>query len=261
MDVFYRVISPGALWRGQEGLQRAPTGLLWICRVVNGRCEPARLPFRQVPTMLGWPVRLHLCRMPTWYSECKGRKGHYHFRHQFRRGRGAFEGGGDVHSVMIDKREELMTDYEKSVPFNGEASKSVELARSVFFQHSFRIVSNEASAVEFWGPGTIWVKGQDPLAGISKVSIEAGHDKVSIRADFGGTRKTIKYAAFFLVSLALFFVVFFGILFGVRGEPVMNIILFSLVPFAPWPVILPLMAKWMKSRTSRALVAVGNEVQ
>jgi hypothetical protein len=167
---------------------------------------------------------------------------------------------------MIDKRQELMMDYERSERLDGEASKAVELARNVFFQHSFRIVSNEPSAVEFCGPGTLWVKGQDPLAGISKVSVEVGRDSISIRADFGGTRKTIKYAAFFLVGLALLFVVFFGILFGLRGEPVSKIILFSLVPFAPWPVILPLMAKWMNSRTSCSLdallhnmVAVGKE--
>ena len=58
-------------------------------------------------------------------------------------------------------------DYEKTISFTGNLEKALETARNVFIRHSFQIVNNSSSAVELIGTGTIWIKGQDPLVGIS----------------------------------------------------------------------------------------------
>jgi len=58
---------------------------------------------------------------------------------------------------------------------------------------------------------------------------------------------------FFIVGLAAFMLIVFATVFSLQGQPVRKILLLSLVPFAPWPVVIPLMAKFMKFRTTRAL--------
>ena len=101
---------------------------------------------------------------------------------------------------------------------------------------------------------------QNPLVGISRIRIRGSSGNLSLEADFEGIRKLIKFLVFFIVGMAVFFVVLFGILFSKQGQPVTKIILISLAPFIPWPVIIPLMAIWMKSRTSKALDTLVNNM-
>ena len=94
---------------------------------------------------------------------------------------------------------------------------------------------------------------QNPLVGISRICIRGTSGNISIEAEFGGIRKLTKYLVVFIVGMAIFFVVLFGILLPKQGQPLNKTIFISLGPFVPWPVIIPLMYKWMKSRTSNAL--------
>lgn len=157
-------------------------------------------------------------------------------------------------------------DYEKTMPFSGNMEKSLEAARNVFIQHNFQIVRGSDSEVELTGPGMLSSR-QNPLVGISRVCIRGTSGNLSIEAEFGGIRKLTKYLALFIVGMVIFFLVFFGIILPKQGEPADKIILISLAPFIPWPIIIPLMAIWMKSRTSKALdtllnnmIALGREV-
>ena len=156
-------------------------------------------------------------------------------------------------------------DYEKTVPFSGNMEKALDVARNVFIQHNFEIVHGSDSEVELTGPGMLSSR-QNPLVGISRVCIRGTNGNLSIEGEFGGIRKLTKYLVLFIVGMAIFFVVFFGIILPKQGQPLNKIILISLAPFIPWPVIIPLMAIWMKSRTSKALdtlinnmVALGRE--
>ena len=158
-------------------------------------------------------------------------------------------------------------DYEKTMPFSGNMEKALEVARNVFIQHNFQIVRGSDSEVELTGPGMLSSR-QNPLVGISRVCIRRTSGELSIEAEFGGIRKLTKYLVFFIVGMAIFFLVVFGIIFSRQGQPANKIILIALAPFIPWPVIIPLMAIWMKSRTSKALdtlvknmIALGREGQ
>ena len=151
-------------------------------------------------------------------------------------------------------------DYEKTEPFSGNMEKVLEVARNVFIQHNFQIVRDSDTEVEFTGPGMLSSR-QNPMVGISRICIRGSSGNLSLEAEFGGIRKLTKYLVFFIVGMAIFFVVFFGILFSKQGQPLNKTILISLAPFIPWPVIIPLMYLWMKSRTSKALdVLVNNMV-
>jgi hypothetical protein len=150
-------------------------------------------------------------------------------------------------------------DYEKMVPFDGNLSKAIEAARNAFIQHNFQIVHDSDLEVELTGPGMLSSR-QNPLVGISRIRIRGSSGNLSLEADFEGIRKLIKFLTFFIIGMAVFFVVLFGILFSRQGQPVTKIILISLAPFIPWPVIIPLMAIWMKSRTSKALDILVNNM-
>ncbi|HUW18824.1 MAG TPA: hypothetical protein VMW16_05940 [Sedimentisphaerales bacterium] len=148
-------------------------------------------------------------------------------------------------------------DYKKTIVFTGDVGKALEVARNVFIQHSFQIVTNTNSTLELTGTFTLWVKGMDPLNGISKISVRGTRSELSIEAKFGGISKTINYLIIFILAMAVLSLITFGTLFTIiRGQPIGRIILLSLAPFVPWPALIPLMAKFLKYRTSRALDAL-----
>ena len=158
-------------------------------------------------------------------------------------------------------------DYEKTEPFSGNMEKALEVGKNVFIQHNFKIVRGSESEVELTGPGMLSSR-QNPLVGISSVCIRGKSGNLSVEADFGGNRRLIKYLVLFIVGMAIFFLVFFGIILPKQGQSTGKIILISLSPFIPWPVIIPLIALWMKSRTTKALdtlinnmMALGKESQ
>jgi len=156
-------------------------------------------------------------------------------------------------------------DYEKTEPLSGNMEKVLEVAKNVFIQHNFQIVRHSDKEVEFTGPGMLSSR-QNPIVGISRICIRGSNGNISIEAEFGGIRKLTKYLTFFIAGMAIFFVVLFGILLPKQGQPLNKTILKTLAPFVPWPVLIPLIHIWMKSRTSKALdrllsnmVALGRE--
>lgn len=151
-------------------------------------------------------------------------------------------------------------DYERTIPFSGDIKSVLEVARNAFIQHNFQIVHTSDSTLEMVGFGTIWARGQAPLVGISKVSIRGAAGNLSIEAEFGGIRKVVAYMALFILGLAVFFLIVFGIVFSLQGMPLSKIIVIALAPLAPWPVLIPIIAKWLKSRTSRALDVLINNM-
>jgi hypothetical protein len=143
-------------------------------------------------------------------------------------------------------------DYEKTEPFSGNVEKVLEVAKNAFIQNNFQIVRDSDTEVELTGPGMLSSR-QNPIVGISRICIRGTSINLSIEAEFGGIRKLTKYLALFIVGMAIFFVVLFGILLPKQGQPLNKTILISLAPFVPWPVLIPLIHIWMKSRTSKAL--------
>ena len=142
-------------------------------------------------------------------------------------------------------------DYQKTVPF-ADAAKVLDALTGVFVQHGFRIGEKSETAVELTGPGMISSR-QSPLVGISKTRIHRANGSLSIEAEFDSIRRLLKYMGFLIAGLAVFFMVLFGILFTRQGKPIGRVIIVSLVPLAPWPILIPIIGKFLKRRTSRAL--------
>jgi len=152
-------------------------------------------------------------------------------------------------------------DYEKTIEFGEDVEKAFDVAKSTFLPHGFQIVSISDTDLEVAGPGTYWTKGQDPMVGISKAHISAVDGKLSIRAELGGVTKAVKYLVIFIVAMAVLFLAVFAIVFGQsQGQSMRKVLLISLGPLAPWVVIAPLMGRFLKSRTCRAIDVLMNNI-
>jgi hypothetical protein len=144
--------------------------------------------------------------------------------------------------------------YEKTVPFDGDVGQALDTAMNTILPHGFRIINRSDSTLEAVGPGTHWTKGQDPLVGVSKLSISGLGKEIRIDAQLGGVTKTVKYMILFIVAMAVFFLIWYAVTFGLRqGEDISKVLWMSLAPFVPWPAVIPLMTMWLKSRTCKAL--------
>ena len=147
--------------------------------------------------------------------------------------------------------------YERTIPFNGNAGKAFEVARNTLLPHGFTIVEIADDYMELTSPNTLMTKGQDPIYGISKVSISAENNELSIEAEFGGVRKSIKYLIIFIIGMAASFLVFFAAVFQNNKNYSPYLLL---MVFAPWPVLIPVMSRAMKSRASKSLDALLNNM-
>jgi len=144
-------------------------------------------------------------------------------------------------------------DYEKTMHFDGDTERAFEMAQKTLLPNGFSIVKNTDSSLELQGLSAYWTTGQNPLLGISKVSISKIGNELSIKAEFGGLRKLIKSLIIFILGMAVFFLILFGLLFAKRPghEPFLILLIFG-----PWVIIIPLIAKLMKSRICGSLDAL-----
>ena len=147
--------------------------------------------------------------------------------------------------------------YEKTVEFDGDKAEALKICTNTLLPHGFRITDSSDTSLQADGPGYLMVKGQDPMVGVSKISVSVRTREIEVTAELGGVDRIVKFMIALVVGLAVFFVVLFGIIFGiVQQQSLGKILLLSLAPFIPWPVIIPVMAVFLKKRTCRALDAL-----
>jgi hypothetical protein len=149
-------------------------------------------------------------------------------------------------------------DYEKTDTFTGDPHKAMDLAVTVFTDNGFRIESKSDSTLEVIGPG--WQDSkQATIRGVSRASVRITPSQIALSADFGGVRKLIRGVQILIVSLGIFFVILFYILaphMTQRGKVHLSRGAISLLPLgslAPWPIILPFMARAFRKRVTREL--------
>lgn len=148
-------------------------------------------------------------------------------------------------------------DYEKTISFEGDVGKAMETARGVLMQHGFEIEAMSDKELELTGPFMFLNKGDNPLRGISAIRLSLSGGLLAIEAEFGIIRKTMIILVVFILGMALLLFAVFGIVF--RNNPDFDWWL-SVLPFAPWPILIPLIGKFMKYRTSRAIDVLMNNM-
>jgi hypothetical protein len=139
--------------------------------------------------------------------------------------------------------------YHTTTPYRGDTTAAMKRLVETFSQLGFRIEQRETHAVELTGPGMHNTR-QSPLVALSRVRIETARGELSLSADYGALDRLLRFMGVFLVSLAVFLCVVFAIVF--RNRPGFHLWLVVL-PFVPWPFLLPLLGVVLRRRVRRAL--------
>lgn len=140
-------------------------------------------------------------------------------------------------------------EYDKSIPFDGDPERVLRSLVLTFSHLGFRVERKEASRVELVGVG-MHNSRESPLVGISRLHVAAEGGTLRVSAEFGAVRRLLRFTTWFIVGLAVFLLVLFGFLFRNRD----NFSLWLVVlPFAPWPLLIPVLSRILVARTRRAL--------
>lgn len=148
-------------------------------------------------------------------------------------------------------------DYCKTIAAGSNGEAAVAHIENIFLQRGYAIESKSERAVEL--KQTVFpINNNDPINAISRIHIESTGDEVAIRAELKGFDKLFKIISFMIIGMAALFVILFGFIIPMPGKSVTTRILLSILPFAPWPVLLPLMNKFCKARAAKSLDTIIN---
>ena len=149
-----------------------------------------------------------------------------------------------------------MTEYSKTVSTAVAPEKAIEVARSTFMSLDFRIVSCSGRELRVEGKGMRNTK-QNPLKGITEATILASRSGIDIQAVLGGVDWMRRFVLIFPLALGGFLTLVFGVL-SIFVPTMRNplVLLAPILSLAPWPIIGPFMARWIKQRTEQAIDAL-----
>jgi hypothetical protein len=141
------------------------------------------------------------------------------------------------------------THYYRRIPFEGNTGKAQKMFINALVPHGFKVDETHVTGCELSGPG-MRSSRQNPLCGISHIAMQISDTEIAVAAIYGGILKLQKWLICFLCSMALFFVILFAILFRNRES---YSVFIALAPFLPWPVLIPVLIKVFKTRTTQSL--------
>ncbi|MHC4536932.1 MAG: hypothetical protein ACYS6K_23540 [Planctomycetota bacterium] len=139
-------------------------------------------------------------------------------------------------------------DYKTTVSFTGSSSAAMEAARLQFMANGFKIDQSSDEKLVVTGPG-MYNNQQNPIVGISHAKITISSSAIEICAELGGVKFMQMFLYIFPPALGIFLALVFACIpsFPRRAS------LTAILPVLPWVVISPLMARWLKNRTTKAV--------
>ena len=139
-------------------------------------------------------------------------------------------------------------DYKTTVSFTGSSSAAMEAVRSQFMANGFKIDQYSDEQLEVTGPG-MYNNQQNPIVGVSHAKITISSRTIEICAELGGVKFMQMFLYIFPPALGIFLALVFACIpsFPRRAS------LTAILPVLPWVVISPLMARWLKNRTTKAV--------
>ena len=147
-------------------------------------------------------------------------------------------------------------DYQKTITVSHDGQKAFEFAQSIFVQNNFSLKKIGSEEVEFTGPG-MHSTHENPLTGVAKARIKWRGKTIQLEANLGGVKMMQWFLFLFPPCLGLFlFTIFYLVHHSIQSA------LPALYAVSPWIVIGPLMGRWIKNRTLKALdVLLENTAQ
>ncbi len=149
-------------------------------------------------------------------------------------------------------------DYEKSVPFSGNAQKAMEMAQAAFIQAGYRIT--EASDTSVSGQhegGFMRSQSGNTIYGASPVTVRITDNNLFVGANYEGIEKIKKFLIRLMVGMALLLgpglAIPFAFVFDDKWPALFGLALGSGIPLLQLPIHL-LITPWIiKKRATQAL--------
>jgi len=138
--------------------------------------------------------------------------------------------------------------YAASIAFDGKCDDALELARTVLATNGFQVNVPGPSQLSAKGPGMFSTR-DNPLLGATAMTIRIAEGRIDLAAELGGVKRMRTFLFVFPPALGLVLVVLFLTL-GMEWWPVL---LTVAVALCPWIVLSPVLARWISSRTLRAI--------
>lgn len=157
-------------------------------------------------------------------------------------------------------------DFDAEEPYAGRPGPALDTARQSFLPLGFAITEQAERRLALTGRGMM-SSNQSPLCGATTVRFEVRDHAIRCEAELGGVRSMTRFLLWFPLLLDLVLVaVFVGVWVGTdawrQSMPLWALVLLCVGPVAPWPVLGPLMARWIRRRTEQALTtALRNMAQ
>jgi hypothetical protein len=143
--------------------------------------------------------------------------------------------------------------YEKTITYTGDPGTAINIVKNTFLPNGYQIIKTSENSITLEGNNLFWLQQQNnPLTGISQISIHIENSTISLKAELKTINKIILFLIIFLIGLAVLLAGIFALVFS-KIEDKHNIIFIILMSFAPWPVLLPLIYFFLKARTCKAL--------
>ena len=137
----------------------------------------------------------------------------------------------------------------------------------VLTRNGFAIKQKHDHRIVFTGPGMTSTK-QNPLLGASKLDVEVFGKDLKLTAELGGVQRMSRFVRWFPLILCLFLATVFLVVGLFTGLPFFNqpnqnnaggfnwmiaIFAMCMLPALPWLFIAPIMIRWIREKTNRAL--------
>ena len=144
-------------------------------------------------------------------------------------------------------------EYSKTIPFTGHGAKALDVARSTFMGQGFQIVASTDHELRVTGPGINSTR-ENPLKGVSEATIIIRSAAIEVKALLGGAQKLKTFLRLFPLGMALFFLIFFGVLAWILPEfRRWWIFLIPVLALSPWLFLAPMIGRMMEKRTTQAV--------
>jgi hypothetical protein len=165
-----------------------------------------------------------------------------------------------------------MATFSTSATVAGNPAHALRSAVTTLTNNNFAIVHCDDASATLTGPGLNSTR-ENPLLGATRVDLRVAGNRLDVDAELGGVDSMRRFLNWFPLllgaSLGLLFAVVGGSFFGAfGGNPDLpggerwQRLLFALgaglLPVAPWLVLSPMMASWIRNRTHRALETLAN---
>ncbi len=139
-------------------------------------------------------------------------------------------------------------DYKTTASFTGSSSAAMEAARLQFMANGFKLDQSSDDLLVVTGPG-MYNNQQNPIVGISHAKITISSSTIEICAELGGVKFMQRFLYIFPPALGASLALVFALVPTFpRHAPLM-----AFLPVLPWVVISPLIARWLKNRTTKAV--------